>query len=601
MLSSRFFWKLYLAFAGLVLVTVTATGFLVHQQLSASLLTDVETRLRDIATVLIPYSTEVFKRADPKAHVLDQDGYRIDPVVQAEVVRMGQRTETRITLVAPDGIVVADSDEDPAVMDNHGTRPEIVASRTNPYGVSRRFSRTVQQSLLYVAITIREGDEVVGTVRTSIPLVDVDAQLAALRNTIALGATLGILSALAVGLFVARRITAPVAQMTQVAEALRAGEYDQRIDDIGGDEIGMLGETLNRLADELTERIAVLAEQRAQLGAMIAGLQEAVFAIDESSRLIFHNRAASQTFNFPEEATDASLWDFVSDPGIAELCDQARAAGSRARREIALIRDGEEIVLDARATSFESEGQQGVVVVLHDVSNLRRLERVRTEFVANVSHELKTPLTSIRGYVETLLGGAIHDDTNNLRFLGKIEQQVDRLSALVSDLLSLARIEATEPRSTLEHVDWRSVIEAVVESYREAGKLQDHTCEFEVPEAPVFIEGNVEAMTQVLDNLLDNAIKYTPAGGTITVRTYRDSGQAVMEVEDTGIGMSILDRTRIFERFFRADRARSRDTGGTGLGLAIVKHLVQGMGGEIRVASELGKGSRFAVWVPGVG
>jgi len=331
---------------------------------------------------------------------------------------------------------------------------------------------------------------------------------------------------------------------------------------------------------------------------MVSGLQEGVFAVDERYRLIFHNQTARRFLDLGEDTAGEPVWTTIAVPALAELCAQARDSGNPAAGEVHITRDGATYVFDARATSFESEAQRGVVAVLHDITNVRRLERIRTEFVANVSHELKTPLTAIRGYVETLIGGAIHDDANNLRFLHKIEQQVDRLTAMVSDVLSLARIEATGEASATETIDWRAVVHSVVERYRDAGKLHDHQCTVEAADEPVAIGGDLESMTQVLDNLIDNAIKYTPAGGTITVRAHNEDGFAVVEVEDSGIGISAADRGRIFERFFRADRARSRDTGGTGLGLAIVKHLVQGFGGEVRVTSELGRGSRFAVWAP---
>jgi two-component system phosphate regulon sensor histidine kinase PhoR len=596
-LGSRFFWKLYLTFVALVLVTLAATGFLLHQQLRTSLLADVETRLLDMATSLVPYSTEAFREHQRRFAAGATDG-GFDSTLEAQIERMGQQTETRITLVAPDGVVVADSDHDPRTMDNHGTRPEIVASKSHPYGVSRRFSATLERPLLYVAITVRDGDREVGTVRTSIPLVAVDARLAALRNTIAFGAALGMVIALGVGLLVARRITSPLSRMTKVAEALREGHYEQRVRADGADEFALLGSTLDRLADELTNRIATLDEQRAQLGAMVAGLQEGVFAVDEDDNLIFYNRAAQHLLEIGDEVADGDIWQAIGVPELTVLCEEARITGKPTASEFPLARGEATYVIDAHATAFESDGQRGVVAVLHDITSLRRLERMRTEFVANVSHELKTPLTSIRGYVETLIGGAIHDDANNLRFLGKIDQQVDRLTAMVSDVLSLARIEATDHAEVSAVTDWREVVTHVVEGYDEAGKLQRHTCTVETAEDPVIIRGDLESMTQVLDNLLDNAIKYTPQGGTITVRAFNDAGFAVLEVQDTGIGISAIDRQRIFERFFRADRARSRDTGGTGLGLAIVKHLAQGFGGEVRVHSELGRGSCFAVWVP---
>ncbi len=613
MFPSRFFWKLYLTFAGLVLVTLSATGFLVHQQLRAGLLADTETRLLNMATALSPYALDVFARHETDSGLAGQSGGQVGARrtdssgaergadaagVGAELALMGEQTDTRITLVAPDGVVVADSDEDPAVMDNHGARPEIVASKARPYGVSRRFSQTLEQSLLYVAITVRDDSGEAGTIRTAIPLVDVDSRLAELRNTIALGAGLGMLIALGVGLVAAKRITAPVSRMTEVAEGLREGRYDLRVTAGGNDEFGLLAETLNELADELTNRIATLAGQRAQLGAMVAGLQHGVFAVDDDDNLILHNRAARKLLDLEDGMSGETLWNAVAAPELVELCRQARQTGQPAASEIRIVRGDVLHAIDARVTSFEADGRHGAVAVLHDITNLRRLESMRSEFVANVSHELKTPLTSIRGYVETLIGGALHDEANNLRFLHKIEHQVDRLTAMVSDVLSLARIEATGRDDARDTIDWRSVVSGVIERYREAGKLHEHVCTIETGDEPVAIAGDAESMTQVLDNLLDNAIKYTPPGGAITVTTRNEGSFAVLEVEDTGIGISAADRERIFERFFRADRARSRDTGGTGLGLAIVKHLAQRFGGEVRVSSKLGHGSRFEVRAP---
>jgi two-component system phosphate regulon sensor histidine kinase PhoR len=370
------------------------------------------------------------------------------------------------------------------------------------------------------------------------------------------------------------------------------------VQQFGNDEIGLLGATINSLADELAQRIATLAEQRAQLGAMIAGLYEGVFAVDDENRLIFNNKAARKLLRLDKATTEGPVWELIDVPGLEKMCARAAESGRRAKKEITINRDGAEMLIEARANSFEGDGQRGVVVVLQDVTALRRLERMRTEFVANVSHELKTPLTSIRGYVETLIGGAIHDDAHNLSFLGKINQQVDRLTSMVQDVLALARIEAMEAQTATQPTDWCAIVERVVDDYRQAGKLQRHRFSVNVPDYPLYVDGEQQSMLQVLDNLLDNALKYTPAGGAVTVTLNETQDQIELEVADTGIGMSLADRERIFERFFRADRARSRDTGGTGLGLAIVKHLVQSLGGAVRVESELGEGSRFLVSLP---
>jgi two-component system phosphate regulon sensor histidine kinase PhoR len=254
--------------------------------------------------------------------------------------------------------------------------------------------------------------------------------------------------------------------------------------------------------------------------------------------------------------------------------------------------------MDARATPFETDEEGGVVVGLYDITSLRRLEQIRTDFVANVSHELKTPLTSIKGYVETLLSGAIHDEENNMRFLGKIEDQVNRLTSLVSDLLSLAQVEASGEAIPLTPIDWVPLIRETSQRHEPAIAAKRLEFSLELPGHPVRVQGDDEALIQILDNLLDNAIKYTPEGGSVSLRLSQEEFRASLEVEDSGIGIPRGDFERIFERFYRVDKARSRELGGTGLGLSIVKHLVRGLRGEIRVESRVASGSLFTVLLP---
>lgn len=586
MLRSRFFWKLYLTYVALVLVTSAIIGLLVNVQLQASLIDDVEGGLRRAALLMAPHAAEALQQ-------------RASGDIRHQVETLGRETETRITLVLPDGRVLADSEHAPESMENHGDRPEIVASRSQPFGVARRFSSTLQESLLYVSRAVRVNDRLVGFVRTSIPLSQVDTRLSALRRTIAFGAGVGILVALAAGLVVAQRITSPVAEMTAVAEALGQGEYDRRVESQPSDEIGVLGATLNRLADELTRRLATLAQERAQLGAMVAGIQEGVLAVDSEDRIVFSNEAVRRLLRASEAELDGRRLSELT--RLSELSDLLAAAGQHgepAREEIALHRNIGDIVLDARATLYEADGERGVVMVLYDITNLRRLEQIRTDFVANVSHELKTPLTSIGGYVETLLSGAIHDEEYNVRFLQRIDDQVARINNLVSDLLSLARIESHEEAILLSPIDWEPLVSAAVQRHAPAMARKHINHHVGVPAEPVVVLGDDEAMTQILDNLLDNAIKYTPEGGSVTMRLASSGPFGTMEVEDTGIGIREKHHERIFERFYRVDKARSRELGGTGLGLSIVKHLVRRLHGEISVESEVARGSRFTITLP---
>jgi len=585
-LRSRFFWKLYITYAALVLITSAIIGVAVQQQLRSALIDDVEADLRNMALLLDPHAAEAFR-----------DEAAGD--IQSQVQILGRETGARITLILPAGEVLADSAQEPAGMENHGDRPEIIAALTDPFGVSRRFSGTLRESLLYIARAVRDADEVIGVVRVSIPLSDVDARLLALRATVLFGAGVGVLVALAIGLLVAHRITSPISEMTEVAEALGEGDYSRRVESRPGDEIGVLGDTMNRLADELTRRIAGLGHERAQLEAMVAGMQEGVLAVDHEGRVVFCNQAVRRLLDVDDEIIEGqTLLDLAPVPELHELLTAADERQTPGRRELTVRGRAGDIVMDARATPFEADEEGGVVVVLYDITNLRRLQQIRTDFVANVSHELKTPLTSIKGYVETLLSGAIHDDENNMRFLGKIENQVNRLTNLVSDLLGLAQIESPAEAISLTPIDWAPLISETVQRHEPGIAAKRLDLSLDLPDHPVRIQGDDEALTQILDNLLDNAIKYTPEGGSISVRLSQRESRAVLEMEDSGIGIPKGDFERIFERFYRVDKARSRELGGTGLGLSIVKHLVRGLRGEIRVESRVAHGSLFTVLLP---
>lgn len=580
---SRFFRKLYATYVVLVLITTAIVGTLVHHQMSQSLLAEVATSLRDKTLLIEPYAVRSFS-----------SGASAGP--ESEIARLGRETGIRITLIRPDGTVLADSERNPVEMDNHADRPEVVAAQDQPFGVARRYSHTLQRRMLYVARAIRRDGIDVGTVRTSMPLWAIDERLASMRGTIAVGAIIGVLVALIVGIVVARQITAPVTEMTAAAAAMRDRQYGIRVRQLPRDEIGILGDTLNRLGAEITRRIATISHDQAQLRAMIAGMVEGVIAVDDEDRVLQCNRAACTLLSIDgQRAPGRKLWEIVRVADLVELVADARARGEPVRRELVVRGGGADLVLEAHATAFSVGGMGGLVVVLHDISSLRRLERVRRDFVANVSHELKTPLTSIKGYVETLLDGALYDQKNNLRFLQKIDRHVSRLTDLVRDLLDLAHIESREGLLVLDAIDWCPLIEDAVRRHETAFEQKGLTCLVQGTHEPVLVYGDPSAMTQVVDNLLDNAIKYTPAAGSVTIRLSVDGHVCHLEVEDTGVGIPEQDLERIFERFYRVDKARSRELGGTGLGLSIVKHYVQAMGGDVQVTSEVGRGSRFVV------
>jgi two-component system phosphate regulon sensor histidine kinase PhoR len=339
-------------------------------------------------------------------------------------------------------------------------------------------------------------------------------------------------------------------------------------------------------------------QEKAKFEAMISALVDGVVALDEQGQVMFCNPAASDLLGLHQPAASGSrLGELGSWAPVSGLLDQVRMERKTVQKEFALARPGKEQVLDVHAAPFEGGGAKGYVLVLRDHTEFRRLERIRRDFVANVSHELKTPLTSIKGYVETLLEGAIDDEANRLRFLQKIDLHVKRLTALVQDLLSLARIEAQGKILSLVPVDWGPILEEALRRHEPEIRRKRLSCRVEGG-GELVVKGESEGMTQILDNLLDNAIKYTSEGGAVAVSLEKRDRWGRLRVCDTGVGIPAGDMDRIFERFYRVDKARSRELGGTGLGLSIVKHLVQGMEGTVRVQSEVGKGSCFEVDLP---
>ncbi|MDA0840422.1 MAG: ATP-binding protein [Planctomycetota bacterium] len=583
MFRSRFFWKLYSSYAALLVVTSVLTGSLVHWRLKASLNVELEKTLESKCILLAPYARRGLESGNQVA-------------MQSEVTSMGRETGTRFTLIRADGTVLADSDESPSQMENHSNRPEVQQALRAPFGMTRRFSQTVRYSMLYIARAVRDGEKVSGIVRVSIPLKAIDAQLVAVRETIVFGALAGLLTALVFGLIVTQRITRPIREMTEIAEDLRLGKYDHRALNVPNDEIGVLGDTLNRLGEEITSQVDALSREQAQLQAMISRMVEGVLAVDENDRVLLSNQAACDLLGVPGlYERGKPLWSQVRHAGLLELMSATKSSAQPSRGEIVFRRNGRERIFDAQATTFEGGETRGIVVVLHDITDLRRLEHIRRDFVANVSHELKTPLTAIKGYVETLLDGGLHDDQINIPFLKKTSENTTRLSNLVTDLLSLARIESEEGILKATPVPWQPVILDALTRHETKARQKNILMESHLPDSPVTVLGDTEGMTQILDNLLDNAIKYTSESGRIDVRLTRTDSTADLEVKDSGIGIPAKELDRIFERFYRVDKARSRELGGTGLGLSIVKHLAQCMNGQVSVKSEEGRGSSFTV------
>ncbi|HWG42609.1 MAG TPA: ATP-binding protein [Gemmataceae bacterium] len=422
-----------------------------------------------------------------------------------------------------------------------------------------------------------------------------------LRGLVLIGGATGIalLGSLLVSVRLARRFSKPLRALIGVADKLGEGASGQHVYTQGHDEIGELVRAFNRMSERLDDRIATLEEDRQQLRTILSGMVEGVVALDAGQRILFANERATQLLGLPlQTPVGRRLWEVVRQRPLLDVVQRA-LDGSEPQHEELGWSGSSTRSLTVHAARLPGLPPRGAVLVLHDTTELRRLERLRQEFVANVSHELKTPLSVIKACVETLLDGAMDDPQHRAQFLEQVASQSNRLHALILDLLSLARIESGEELFDLQAIPVAEVVAACAERHRPRAEAKGQTLEVIAPdEEPIALWADEEAVEQILDNLLDNAVKYTPEEGRVSVRWYREGEQVCLEVSDSGIGIPESDLPRIFERFYRVDKARSREMGGTGLGLSIVKHLTQAMNGSVRASSRAGHGTTFTVCLP---
>ena len=424
------------------------------------------------------------------------------------------------------------------------------------------------------------------------------------RSDVAAAAVAAAALAAAPAYFFALRLTRPLDELAAGARRLADGDLGHTVRASGGREFAALARAFNAMSERLADSFAQVEQDRERLLAILSGMVEGVVAFDNDQRVLFANDRAAALLGFPaEQAVGRKLWEVTRHRAVGELVAKAFAGPGPQRQE--LDWGGPQVKsLAVYVSRLPGPASPGAVMVLHDTTDLRRLERLRQDFVANVSHELKTPLANIKSSVEVLLDGAADDPHARTGFLAEIDQQADRLHALILDLLVLARVESGDAGLEFERVPLEDAVHACLDRHRTRAEAKGQTfggvalgaCP---PDLAVWADE--EALAQILDNLVDNAIKYTPKGGRVTVRYAAEDADVMLEVEDTGVGIPARDQPRVFERFYRVDKARSREVGGTGLGLAIVKHLVQAMKGTVRVTSEVGKGATFRVTLPRAG
>lgn len=513
----------------------------------------------------------------------------------------GVASSARITVVLPDGTVAGDSDEDPAVMENHAERPEIAQALRGERGVSVRHSGTLGTGMLYVAVPVVSEGRVVGVLRASAQTAGIGAALRGLYLRSAVSGAFVMLAAGLVGFLLVRRIAKPISALHAAAERYARGELEFRVSIDRPGELRSLAETLNDMAGQLRRRIQTVTSQRNELDGILSSMSEAVFLLDGALQVRRMNTAARRLFGkSAEPVAGRPLLEICRNTDLQSFAERTLESGGPLEESLTVY-GTPPVHLQAHGTVLagESGPNEGVLLVLADVSRLVRLEGVRRDFVANVSHELRTPVTSIMGFIETLREGAADDPGTRERFLSIIGRHAERLQAIMDDLLTLARLEQGGREAVrMEPCRVEALVHEVLELCGPAAEAKEISIVTSVPDEPLEVRANAVLLEQAVMNLVDNAIKYSEPGTAVEVSVKPADGTLEIAVRDRGCGIPARDLPRIFERFYRVDKARSRTLGGTGLGLAIVKHIALVHRGEATVESVLGEGSTFTIRLP---
>lgn len=589
------FWKLGLTYLVLLFVVLVSIDFYVGSILRQEYTRAAEQQLDSLAQLA-------------RAHPPEFD----DSHSVASWISWVSRSGARVTLIAADGRVLADSAADAKAVENHSSFPEFHAAIAQGEGEAVRHSQALNRDLIYRDIRFDRIAQPSVVISFSRSLAPINTSLVSVRDALWEVSALILLLGIGISLLFSRGFVQRIENLKGFSRRVAGGDFSSLHGESGNDELGELANSMNNTAARLSATIQSLTEERNRSAAILRSMAEGVAVVDAQSRLAFCNEAFAKIWHVDaREIEGRSAIEVIRQPDVLELIPQALAADRTLVGEVSFggARPRNFSATVAPITPFEnaagsvnsraSTSRRGVVIVLHEITELRRLEQMRKDFVANVSHELRTPLTAIQGFAETLLTGALEDKNNNRRFVEIIGHHAARLARLSNDLLKLSQIEAGKLNADFQPVDLKVLVDSGVDAARAAATNKNLiVTPSKLTSNLPHVRGDANLLRDVLRNLLDNAIQYTPSGGRVEVSAAVDDGFAVITVSDTGIGIPQSDQPRIFERFYRVDAARSREVGGTGLGLSIAKHVVEAHGGKIWVESIVGNGSTFHFSVP---
>jgi two-component system phosphate regulon sensor histidine kinase PhoR len=579
-MKGRLFLKIFATYLAIAVLAIGIVGFLAGSQIRAKLEQQISNELM--------------------AHARIVDLYPMKEI-QAHVGEIADIARARVTIIDGDGYVIAETDPEAAALGSHLERPEIQEARVRGSGKTTRYSRTLKENMIYVALPIRKGPEIVGYIRLARPLGDVRKTIEEFTAILLQSFLIILVSSVAVAFFFSRKLTTPIRDMEHFTERLRRGETPGTLMIRSSDEIGQLAENINYMVDELQKRIAALQEEKAKVEAAFSSALDGVLILDPQGRIETVNRGMwAMTGERYRDLVGKTPLEAFRNLGLQKALDQYRSSGMPVSQEMELG-EGEPVMLDVSITPVRgvdaAEGK--TMLVFHDLTRLKKLERMRVDFVANVTHEIKTPLTAIMGFVETLQEGAIEDRETAKKFLSTIARHAERLNRLVDDLLTISNTELGEIHFSFESVALSGIAQSVLHMIQQKAEEKKIEIASAIPEGLPLIRADRDRLSQVLINVLDNAVKFTPEGGRVTLAASPAAGQeVVVRIIDTGIGVPKDEISRLGERFYRVDKTRSRELGGTGLGLSIVKHLVAAHKGRMEIESQLGRGTSVSLYLP---
>jgi len=576
-------WRITIWFILLVIVIMTALGIYLANSVGNSELDNIRSKLVDEAMIVAEASLSGFETSDTVSD--------LDMLAK----KLGIQIGARITFIAGDGTVLGDSYENPSTMKNHAERPEILEALATGLGESTRYSTTIGERMMYVAVPVTEAGEVLGIARVALPLTQVQKSVDRIIIGIVIAMLITSAMVIIASWIIARTTTQPIRELTKGAQRIARGEFDYRISVDAKDESGQLSHAFNEMSSNLKRLVETISEDSAKLMSILDNMADGVILTDIEGNIVLINKTVQGLFKISDE--DARGKPLIEAVREHELNDILKSC-LETRHEQIIQFDSSTLNKFFRAIAIliNEERQGGALVLIQDLTELKGLQIMRRELVGNISHEFRTPLAGIKALVETLQDGAINDNTMAADFLNRIEIEVDRLAQMVTELTELSRIETGKDELTLKPVDINVLLEEVITQLKPQAERQNLTFSSTLsPDLPA-VQADRERIRQVIVNLMHNAIKFNNSGGSITTTTTLHDDSVLVEISDTGTGIPEDDLPRIFERFYKTDRSRTGQ--GSGIGLAIAKHIVEAHGGEITARSIEGKGSTFSFTLP---